>query len=300
MYTERVINGIETYYSRYCESISDQMLYYSTMHFVSYLYSYSIVKDILLNLKKECPYNKETIEEYNKLEGFNIIERVAQDKKCYISYVLHYLDYSFASNSIVNFYDDAAWICYGENDYSLKERIMLFKTDVIKPLCDYVIDELRKNVSLVYVLNEFKNRTMRFESPYSNDFVERDAQNKLALYLFDNGYVVHREENISNGQPDFLFSDEYKNSYIIEVKYITNKVSNKNLKAYTSQLRDYVNKLNSHIGVLCIFTTQDYEFTWLNKPNNMEILTIYVGGLNPSERNTEIISIDLNLDISRL
>ena len=68
MYIKRVINDIEKYYSRYCESISDQMLYYSTMHFVSYLYSYSIVKDILLNLKKECPYNKETIEEYNKLE----------------------------------------------------------------------------------------------------------------------------------------------------------------------------------------------------------------------------------------
>lgn len=108
MYIKRVINDIETYYSRYCESISDQMLYYSTMHFVSYLYSYSIVKDILLNLKKECPYNKETIEEYNKLEGFNVIRRVAQDKKCYVSYVLHYLDYSFASDSIVDFYDDAA------------------------------------------------------------------------------------------------------------------------------------------------------------------------------------------------
>lgn len=36
------------------------------------------------------------------------------------------------------------------------------------------------------------------------------------------------------------------------------KASNKNLKAYTSQLRDYASKLNSHIGVLCIFTTQDY------------------------------------------
>ena len=258
MYIKRVINDIEKYYSRYCESISDQMLYYSTMHFVSYLYSYSIVKDILLNLKKECPYNKETIEEYNKLEGFNVIRRVAQDKKCYISYVLHYLDYSFASDSIVNFYDDAAWICYVKKDYSLKERIMLFKTDVIKPLCDYVIDELRKNVSLLYVLDRFKNRTMRFESPYLKDYAERDVQNKLALYLFDSGYIVHREENISNGQPDFLFSDEDKNSYIIEVKYITNKVSNKNLKVYTSQLRDYVSKLNSHIGVLCIFTTQSY------------------------------------------
>ena len=294
MYTKRVINDIETYYSRYCESISDQMLYYSTMHFVSYLYSYSIVKDILLNLKKECPYYKETIEDYNKLDGFDVIKRVAQDKKCYISYVLHYLDYSFASNSIVDFYDDAAWICYVKKDYSLKERIMLFKTDVIKPLCEYVIDELRKNVSLLYVLDRFKNRTMRFESPYPEDYEERDVQNKLALYLFDSGYIVHREENISNGQPDFLFSDEDKNSYIIEVKYITNKVSNKNLKAYTSQLRDYVSKLNSHIGVLCIFTTQDYEFTWLNKPYNLEILTIYVGELNPSERNTQIISLDFN------
>lgn len=273
MYIKRVINDIETYYSRYCESISDQMLYYSTMHFVSYLYSPSIVKDILLNLKKECPYNKETIEDYNKLDGFDVIKRVAQDKKCYISYVLHYLDYSFASNSIVNFYDDAAWICYVKKDYSLKERIKLFKTDVIKPLCDYVIDELRKNVSLLYVLDRFKNRTMRFESPYPKRYSERDVQNKLALYLFDSGYIVHREENISNGQPDFLFSDEDKNSYIIEVKYITNKASNKNLKAYTSQLRDYVSKLNSHIGVLCIFTTQDYEFTWLNKPYNLELLT---------------------------
>ena len=277
MYTKRVINDIETYYSRYCESISDQMLYYSTMHFVSYLYSYSIVKDILLNLKKECPYNKETIEDYNKLDGFDVIKRVAQDKKCYISYVLHYLDYSFASDSIVDFYDDAAWICYGEKDYNLKERIMLFKTDVIKPLCDYVIDELRKNVSLLYVLDRFKNMTMRFESPYLKDYAERDVQNKLALYLFDSGYIVHREENISNGQPDFLFSDEDKNSYIIEVKYITNRVSNKNLKAYTSQLRDYVSKLALHIGVLCMFTTQDYEFVWHNNPNNMEIVTIYVG-----------------------
>lgn len=295
MYTKRVINDIETYYSRYCESISDQMLYYSTMHLVSYLYSYSIVKDILLNLKKECPYKKETIEEYNKLNGFDVIKRVAQDKKNYISYVLHYLDYSFASNSIVNFYDDAAWICYGEKDYSLKERIMLFKTDVIKPLCDYVIDELRKNVSLLYVLDRFKNRTMRFETPYPDNYSEPDIQNKMALYLFDYGYFVHREDDLSNGKPDFLLSDEESNQYIIEVKYITTKrCTSKNLKAYTSQLRDYMNKVASHTGVLCIFTTQDYEFVWYNNPNNMEIVTIYVGNLKPSARKTKIISLDFN------
>ena len=211
-----------------------------------------------------------------------------------MSFVLHYLEYSYTTDSIEDFYDEASWICLSNEEYDKKERIKLFKIDVVKPLCDYVTDELRKNVSLLYVLDRFKNRTMRFESPYLKGYAERDVQNKLALYLFDSGYIVHREENISNGQPDFLFSDEDKNSYIIEVKYITNKVSNKNLKTYTSQLKDYVSKLNSHIGVLCIFTKQDYEFTWLNKPYNLEILTIYVGELNPSERNTKIISLDFN------
>ena len=268
------------------------MLYYTTKHLLDFLNSFDIVKVILINLKNEYPYDKNAFEKSQN--GFEIINHVAQCKKQYVSFVLHFLEYSYTTDSIEDFYDEASWICLSNEEYDKKERIKLFKIDVVKPLCDYVTDELRKNVSLLYVLDRFKNRTMRFESPYLKDYAERDVQNKLALYLFDNGYIVHREENISNGQPDFLFSDEDKNSYIIEVKYITNKVSNKNLKVYTSQLRDYVSKLNSHIGVLCIFTTQDYEFTWLNKPYNLEILTIYVGGLKPSERNTKIISLDFN------
>ena len=292
MYLRQIIKDIEIYFSRYCESTSDTMLYYTTKHLLDFLNSFDIVKVILINLKNEYPYDKNAFEQSQN--GFEIIKHVAQCKKQYVSFVLHFLEYSYTTDSIEDFYDEASWICLSNKEYDKKERIKLFKIDVVKPLCDYVTDELGKNVSLLYVLDRFKNRTMRFESPYLEDYAERDVQNKLALYLFDSGYIVHREENISNGQPDFLFSDEDKNSYIIEVKYITNKVSNKNLKAYTSQLRDYVSKLNSHIGVLCIFTTQDYEFTWLNKPYNLEILTIYVGGLNPSERKTKIISFNFN------
>ena len=292
MYLRQIIKDIEIYFSRYCESTSDTMLYYTTKHLLDFLNSFDIVKVILINLKNEYPYDKNAFEQSQN--GFEIIKLVAQCKKQYVSFVLHFLEYSYTTDSIEDFYDEASWICLSNKEYDKKERIKLFKIDVVKPLCDYVTDELGKNVSLLYVLDRFKNRTMRFESPYLEDYAERDVQNKLALYLFDSGYIVHREENISNAQPDFLFSDEDKNSYIIEVKYITNKVSNKNLKAYTSQLRDYVSKLNSHIGVLCIFTTQDYEFTWLNKPYNLEILTIYVGGLNPSERKTKIISFNFN------
>lgn len=292
MYLRQIIKDIEIYFSRYCESTSDTMLYYTTKHLLDFLNSFDIVKVILINLKNEYPYDKNAFEQSQN--GFEIIKHVAQCKKQYVSFVLHFLEYSYTTDSIEDFYDEASWICLSNKEYDKKERIKLFKIDVVKPLCDYVTDELGKNVSLLYVLDRFKNRTMRFESPYLEDYAERDVQNKLALYLFDSGYIVHREENISNGQPDFLFSDEDKNSYIIEVKYITNKVSNKNLKAYTSQLRDYVSKLNSRIGVLCIFTTQDYEFTWLNKPYNLEILTIYVGELNPSERKTKIISFNFN------
>ena len=75
------------------------------------------------------------------------------------------------------------------------------------------------------------------------------------------------------------------------------RCTSKKLKTYTSQLRDYMNKLDSYIGVLCVFTTQDYEFIWHNKPNDMEIVTIYVGGLKPSERNTKNISLDLNTEL---
>lgn len=166
MYTRQIIKDIETYYSRYSESTSDQMLYYTTKHLIIFLYSFDIVNVILSNLKKEYSYEDSKIKEYEEMTGFEIIKHVAKDKKQYISYILHYLEYTFDSNQIVDFYNDASWICYNNSDYNIKERIMLFKTDVIKPLCDYVIDELRKHVSLLYVLNKFKNRTMRFETPY--------------------------------------------------------------------------------------------------------------------------------------
>lgn len=293
MYTRQIIKDIETYYSRYSESTSDQMLYYTTKHLIIFLYSFDIVNVILSNLKKEYSYEDSKIKEYEEMTGFEIIKHVAKDKKQYISYILHYLEYTFDYNQIVDFYNDASWICYNNSDYNIKERIMLFKTDVIKPFCDYVIDELRKHVSLLYVLNKFKNRTMRFETPYPSEYNEWNIQNKLALYMFDNGYDVQRENDISNGKPDFLFSDEENNSYVIEVKYVKNKKHD--FKSYISQLMDYMNKLESHIGVLCIFTTMDYDFKWTDKPNHIEIITIYVGNKKPNERNSEIINYNPNL-----
>lgn len=292
MLTQRIIKEIELYYSRYSESNSDQMLYYTTKHLIDFLYSYEEVKKILCDLKEEYPFKSKNPEEFETELGFEILKEVGLYKKKYISYVLHYLEHTYSTNNILDFYDDAPWTCYNNSEYGKKERIQLFKIEVIKPLCDYIIDELRKNVSLMYVLDKYKTRTMRFEIPYNQGWTERNVQDKLTLYLFDRGYSVHREEDLSNGRPDFLFSDEDNNPFIIEVKYIKRKISSKTFRKYTSQLRDYMNKVESHFGVLYIFTIQDIDFVWNNMPNDMELRTIYVGKNKPNQRNTQTISID--------
>lgn len=292
MYAKRVIKDIETYFSRYCESSSNQMLYYSTKHLLDFLCSFDMVRTILSDLKKKYPYDLKTLKRHQETGGPIIIKEVGLNRTQYVSYVLHFLEYSYSQTGIIKFYDEVPWICYSDKDYNIKERIQLFKTEVVKPLCDYIIDELRKYVSLIDVIERYKNRTMRFESPYPEYFHERKVQDKLALYLYDRGYLVHREEDLTNGKPDFLFSDDEGTPFVIEVKYVKEKVCPSSFNSYTSQLRDYVNKLESHVGVLCIFTTSDHEYLWENAPDNMKLITIYVGGKKPSERNTQNICID--------
>lgn len=156
MYLRQIIKDIEIYFSRYCESTSDTMLYYTTKHLLDFLNSFDIVKVILINLKNEYPYDKNAFEQSQN--GFEIIKHVAQCKKQYVSFVLHFLEYSYTTDSIEDFYDEASWICLSNKEYDKKERIKLFKIDVVKPLCDYVTDELGKNVSLLYVLDRFKKQ----------------------------------------------------------------------------------------------------------------------------------------------
>ena len=248
MLTQRIIKEIELYYSRYSESNSDQMLYYTTKHLIDFLYSYEEVKTILCDLKEEYPFKSKNPEEFETELGFEILKEVGLYKKKYISYVLHYLEHTYNTNNILDFYDDAPWTCYNNSEYDKKERIRLFKIEVIKPICDYVTDALRKNVSLMFVLNKYKIRTMRFDTPYHKNWKEHDVQDKLARYLFDRGYTVHKEEDLSNGRPDFLFYDEDDNPFVIEVKYIKNNVSSSNLWEYTSQLKAVVSNKNGRVN----------------------------------------------------
>ena len=120
MHQKQIIKEIETRFSRYYDSTSDTMLYYTTKHLIDFLNSFGIVKVVLANLKNEYPYDKKTFE--NPQEGFEAIKYVAQDQKQYVSFVLHYLEYSYTTDSIEDFYDEASWICLSNEEYDKKGR----------------------------------------------------------------------------------------------------------------------------------------------------------------------------------
>lgn len=52
MYTRQIIKDIETYYSRYSESTSDQMLYYTTKHLIIF-YTLSILSMLFFQILKK-------------------------------------------------------------------------------------------------------------------------------------------------------------------------------------------------------------------------------------------------------
>ena len=56
MHQKQIIKEIETRFSRYYDSTSDTMLYYTTKHLIDFLNSFGIVKVVLANLKNEYPY----------------------------------------------------------------------------------------------------------------------------------------------------------------------------------------------------------------------------------------------------
>lgn len=113
---------------------------------------------------------------------------------------------------------------------------------------------------------------------------EREVQDKIAMYLYDNGRENHREENSGNGKQDFLISDE-DGLFVVEVKYIkeNSRIGITDLESRTSQLKDYMAKYSSHCEILYIVNRQRIEFAWKDSPQNMSIMNVYIDGKNSSE-----------------
>ena len=286
MYNINIIKELERRLEEFCLSDSDTMLYYKTRDFLSFMQSYEIVREIMRDLTQKHPYKKNILKdgkEFYKLPD-QLMSSVANSREEYVSFVIHFLNWTFEeqNHDTTKFYDDTWWTCSSNKEYTKKERIRLFQQDVISSIVNYVIDRLRQGLYISAVLENFAVRAMRYKC-LSGVKNEREVQDRIAMYLFDNGRENHREENSGNGNPDFLISDE-DGLFVVEVKYIKedSRIGVKDLESWTSQLKDYMAKYSSHCGILYIVNRQRIEFAWKESPQNMSIMNVYIDDKNPS------------------
>ena len=165
--------------------------------------------------------------------------------------------------------------------------MMLFKTDFIRPILNYIINQLTEENYVLYLLDRYKQRTERFKTINPEGKRELDLQQDLFLYLFDEGLELGNSTNIGNGEVDFIINVN-GNPFLIETKLYKKGTS---YKKYISQLKDYMGKVSANWGCLYIFTTEDVTFEFETNYNNIFLRTIYIGNIKPSNRNTRTITI---------
>lgn len=285
----QIIDYIERCYQSYLERQSDVLFNAATNDLFDLVLNIPICKDIIFNIKELIPVNKDLLESNQEKEYFSYVNDITKSSEYYISYSLHWYDYIRNIKGIHSpqgYDQECGWLnsnIRGDND-----TMMLFKTDFVRPILNYIIEKLDEEVFLLYVLERFKQRVERFKTiNITSKTKELDLQKELFLYLFDKGLEIGNSTNIGNGEVDFII-DINGSPFIIEAKFFK---KGKSIKKYLSQLKDYMSKVSAKWGCLYIFTNEDVFFELKSDSNNIFVKTIYVGDNNPSNRKTKIIVI---------
>lgn len=287
MTNKNIIEDIERRHAQYILSDSDTILFYRTRDFMNYLRSHEIVRHIFGELTNTYQYKESVLKNEDGMHKLphELMASVGNSREEYVSFALQFLQSLFENdnNDTTELFDEAWWTCSNNREYTKKERIRLFQQDVITPIVNYVVAKLRQGLYISTALEKFAVRAMRYGS-LKDVKNEREVQDRIAMYLYDNGRENHREENSGNGNPDFLISDE-DGLFVVEVKYIkeNSRIGITDLESWTSQLKDYMAKYSSHCGILYIVNRQRIEFAWKDSPQNMSIMNVYIDGKNPSE-----------------
>lgn len=297
MNIESIIDKIELAYSHYLQQGSEIMFTTFTDHFFDKLESIPTCRLILEGLVSEYKISQEVFEKRIKTDYLHISDFFVNSEAYYVAYCYQY--YIFLRNrqrtqgNILNpYYNEVRW-----TDKSIDEegdRMALYKTDYVRPIVNYVIDNLKSESLILNNLNRYKNRVERFRTiSYCEGLTERQLQNDLALYLFDNDVEFSKEDDTCNGRLDFKLSDDSvhygsvlncnNKPYIIEIKLLE-KVSHTLLHKSINQLRAYMGQIPSY-GCLEIFTPEKIEDQITDLENQgITIIPIYIGNLPPSSR----------------
>lgn len=282
---KRIIDYIEQQYQYYLNRQSDVLFNAATDELFDLITAIPICKDIISKIKKEYPVNQELLINNQNIEYFTYVDNITSKPSYYISYCLHWFDYikNKGVHSPEGYDQKCDWL--HSNMRGPKDSMLLFKTDFVRPILNYIINQLDEEVYLLYLLERFKQRAERFGiNIHDKTTNELTLQKDLFLYLFDEGLELWHSADIGNGEIDFAINITGQ-PFIIEVK-LYKKESNTN--GYISQLKDYMEKTSANWGCLYIFTTEDVSFELGTASDFIFVKTIYIGHKKPSQRKTKI------------
>lgn len=282
---ETVVQKLENYYQQYLDLSSNVMLNLNTDSLFSRIELLPQCKQILEELKRTHPIADDELCSLDCTEINNhkaLFE--SHDAIHYAAFCLQWYYYQKEQKKIGSmrtYADKVRWLTLTSKDAIDKCR--LFKTDVIRPVLDYVISKIEEQNLIYYYLTRFKSRVERYTYNLLADKSELEIQKDLALYLFDQELPFYHEPNLGKGRPDFVIDLECNNKpFVIEIKKIkelTNDILEKSLR----QLKAYLNKFPSY-GCLYIFTEDDNYVDYSNvTDDNITVLCVYLGGNSPSK-----------------
>jgi len=285
MIMETIVQKLENYYQQYLNLSSNVMLDLNTDSFFSKLESLPQCKQILEELKKNY-----TIEE----GGFHSLACTEIDKfkelfeghdaNYYAAFCLQWYYFQKGqkrAGSMKTYADKARWLSLTNRESADKNR--LFKTDVIRPVVDYVISQINERNIIYYYLGRYKSRVERYTFSDLANKNELGLQKDLALYLFDQGLSFYREPNLGKSRPDFVIDLECCDKpFVIEIKKIK-KLTQSIIDKSLSQLKAYLDQFPSY-GCLYIFT-EDVNYVDYSRDvdDKLTIRCVYIGGKSPSE-----------------
>lgn len=301
---ENVKDWIESLYSLYEKQYGEVMLNYFTNRLWDKVYSEVHCKRIIDRLTSSFPYPDKRLEVMNN-EFFTDLDHIKDDKwQQYISFSIQKLLYE--RKKMPNFMhcepycDIINWTYLGKVDEHTK--VMSFKTDFVRPIIDYVEDQLNSSSSIIEEIKRYKERVERFRTINlrEDELKEEKLQDDIALYLFDKGYEYSREPNINKGCPDFVIMGKDSNlrnnvkgsePLIIEVKlFKTTQICTKSkIEKSLKQVKDYSSQLGGLEYCLLIYTKNTDIFNKASTIINQEdlkgqtIILINLDGKMPSK-----------------
>ena len=299
MKQDRIIDKIELYYQQYWDKDSVNMCKYATDSLISRLFEIPICSSILIQLMNKYPFTHAMIKAYQKTEIFNLLNDVSVNEEKYLSFCLYWLDYMKSIHPFVGYHSKCNWLSKErKNDL---EQMLLFKRNVVKPIIDYLISQLKNRDNVFYIIKRYKQRVELFRDDFVKECVELNNQEKdefmtlkelelhkhLCLYLFDNDIDYHYSEKKGNGEMDFLLPRCNNSPYIIEVKVCKDECDLSRIKSGVLQLKEYMNRIETKYGCLFIYSQINYYFISDESldEEGIQLIYAYTGDETPSKRS---------------